>query len=61
VVAILREGHVVIPQPETVLAEGDEVLALAAPESERQLRNAIIGEGMPGSTPSDDTGGVGSI
>jgi trk system potassium uptake protein TrkA len=61
VVAILREGHVVIPQPETVLAEGDEVLALAAPESEGQLRSAIVGEGMPGSTPSDPIGGVGSI
>jgi trk system potassium uptake protein TrkA len=61
VVAILREGHVVIPQPETVLAFGDEVLALAAPESEGQLRTAIVGEGMPGSTPSDETGGAGSI
>ena len=29
IVAILREGHVVIPQPETVLAAADEVVALA--------------------------------
>jgi trk system potassium uptake protein len=43
VVAILREGHVVIPQPETVLSAGDEVLALANAMSERGLRDAIIG------------------
>jgi trk system potassium uptake protein TrkA len=43
VVAILREGHVVIPQPETVLTAGDEVVALAVPEVEQVLRDAIIG------------------
>jgi trk system potassium uptake protein TrkA len=43
VVAILRDGHVVIPQPETVLAAGDEVVALAAPDSEQQLRDALVG------------------
>ncbi|MDP9329389.1 MAG: TrkA family potassium uptake protein [Actinomycetota bacterium] len=43
IVAILRDGHVVIPQPETVLAVGDEVLALANAESERWLRDAIVG------------------
>lgn len=42
-IAILRDGHVVIPQPETVLAAGDEVLALAVPECEQQLRDAIVG------------------
>ena len=26
IVAIVREGHVVIPQPETVLAPGDELM-----------------------------------
>jgi trk system potassium uptake protein len=44
IVAILREGHVVIPQPETVIADGDEVIALTAPESEVALRSAVIGE-----------------
>jgi len=44
IVAILREGHVVIPQPETVLAAQDEVVALAAPESEMTLRAAIVGD-----------------
>jgi trk system potassium uptake protein len=41
IVAILREGHVVIPQPETVLAVDDEVVALASPESEQQLRELL--------------------
>lgn len=43
-VAIIREGHVVIPQPETVIVDGDEVLALAIPESEPALRTAIVGD-----------------
>jgi trk system potassium uptake protein TrkA len=43
IIAILRDGHVVIPQPETVLAAGDEVLALAVPESERAFRDTIVG------------------
>jgi trk system potassium uptake protein len=51
VVAILREGHVVIPQPETVLAAGDEVLALASALSERGLRDAIVGPGESGGVP----------
>ncbi len=44
IVAIIREGHVVIPQPETVIADGDEVLALTVPESEPALRAAVLGE-----------------
>jgi trk system potassium uptake protein TrkA len=59
IVAILREGHVVIPQPETVLAAGDEVLALARPESETSLRVAIVGEGTPGRGPKDSIRGPG--
>jgi len=43
IVAIIREGHVVIPQPETVIADGDEVLALASGEIESALRSAILG------------------
>jgi trk system potassium uptake protein TrkA len=43
IVAILRDGHVVIPQPETVLTAGDEVIALTAPEAEDQLRMAVMG------------------
>jgi len=61
VVALLREGHVVIPQPETVLAAGDEVVALSVPQAEGALRLVIVGEGVPGSTPSDSMGGAGTI
>jgi trk system potassium uptake protein len=43
VVAILRRGHVVIPQPETTLVGGDEVLAIATPENEEALRQAFLG------------------
>ncbi len=43
IVAVLREGHVVIPQPETVLAAGDELVALASNESEPTLRSMIVG------------------
>jgi trk system potassium uptake protein TrkA len=43
IVAVLRDGHVVVPQPETVLTEGDEVLALTEPDQERALRDAIVG------------------
>lgn len=41
IVAILREGHVVIPQPETVLAAGDELVALSTPGAEGDLRAAL--------------------
>jgi trk system potassium uptake protein TrkA len=58
VVAILRDGHVVIPQPETVLSSGDEVLALANPQAERGLRDAIVGTGQPGSTPQGKIDGA---
>jgi trk system potassium uptake protein TrkA len=43
VVAILREGHVVIPLPESVMAAGDEIIALASPEAEKTLRQALVG------------------
>jgi trk system potassium uptake protein TrkA len=43
IVAIIRESHVVIPQLETVIASGDEVLALAVAEAESGLRAAILG------------------
>jgi trk system potassium uptake protein len=45
VVAILRRGHVVIPQPETQLVPGDEIMAIATPETEDKLRAALLGEG----------------
>jgi trk system potassium uptake protein TrkA len=44
VVAILRRGHVVIPQPETQLVAGDEIMAIATPETEDRLRAALRAE-----------------
>jgi trk system potassium uptake protein len=41
IVAIIREEHVVIPQPETVLTAGDEIMAIARPEVEEDLRKAL--------------------
>ena len=43
VVAIVREDHVLIPQPETVIAVGDEVIALTSPASEGALSSSIVG------------------
>jgi trk system potassium uptake protein TrkA len=43
IVAILRDGHVVIPQPETVFGAGDELVALAELGAESALRTAIVG------------------
>jgi trk system potassium uptake protein len=43
IVAVIRQGHVVIPQPETQLVGGDEILAIATPETEDDLRAAILG------------------
>lgn len=41
IVAIIREEHVVIPQPETVLVAGDELMAIATPDVEEDLRKAL--------------------
>jgi trk/ktr system potassium uptake protein len=41
VVAIVREGHVVIPQPETVLIAGDEIMAIASADVEPDLLSAL--------------------
>ena len=61
IVAILRESHVVIPQPETVFAAGDEVLALASGAVERELRDAVVGADMPGGVPTDSIDGAGGV
>ena len=50
IVAIIRDRHVVIPQPETVITNGDEVLALSAQEAEAALREAIVGESESGTS-----------
>jgi len=51
IVAILRDGHVVIPQPETTIGPGDEIMAIATPENEDRLRRAILGEELPPPSP----------
>ena len=56
IVAVLRDGHVVIPMPETVITPGDEVLALAAGEAEATLRSAIMGEATGEGTASGPRG-----
>src|SRR3954469_22045278 len=43
IVAIIRDGHVVIPQPETVFGQGDELVAIAGAGTEQALRTAIVG------------------
>jgi trk system potassium uptake protein TrkA len=41
IVAIVREQHVVVPRGDTVLAEGDEVMLLTAPEVEGDVRQLL--------------------
>jgi trk system potassium uptake protein TrkA len=43
VVAVVREGHVVVPRGDTVVNVGDEVLALVTPDSEQALKTILIG------------------
>lgn len=43
-VAVVRQKHVIAPSDETPLQAGDEVLALAAPEAELDLKRALTGE-----------------
>ena len=55
-VAILREGHVMIPQPETALAAGDEIVALSSVESERALRDTVMGTDGSGEARATERG-----
>ena len=43
VVAVLREGHVLVPRGDTVLLRGDEVIMLAMSEAEDEVRRILIG------------------
>jgi len=42
-VAVVRDGHVVVPRGDTVLQIGDEVLALVTPDSEGKVKELLIG------------------
>jgi trk system potassium uptake protein TrkA len=44
IVAIVRDRHVITPGEESPLHAGDEVLALAAPEAELDLKRELTGE-----------------
>lgn len=43
-VAIVRDRHVIAPASDTQLSVGDEVLALASPEAESDLREVLAGD-----------------
>jgi len=45
-VAVVRDAHVIAPSAETPLHTGDEVLALAAPQAEGDLKRELTGEGL---------------
>jgi trk system potassium uptake protein TrkA len=42
-VAILRDGHLVVPRGDTVFEVADEVLALVTPDSEEEMRRILTG------------------
>ncbi|HEX9775546.1 MAG TPA: TrkA family potassium uptake protein [Actinomycetota bacterium] len=43
-VALVRDGHVIIPEPETPLVAGDEVLAIATTEAEEAFRQSLTAD-----------------
>jgi len=43
VVAVLRDGHVVVPRGDTMLHLGDEVLVLVTGGAEEEVRKALVG------------------
>ncbi|CAN5717838.1 TrkA family potassium uptake protein [soil metagenome] len=43
VVAVIRQGHVVVPAGDTSFYEGDEVLVLVTPDSEDEVKAKLIG------------------
>jgi trk system potassium uptake protein TrkA len=44
VVAIVRDGRLVVPRTETVLQHGDEVLVLVTQDAEPEVRKGLVGE-----------------
>ncbi|MGQ0743445.1 MAG: potassium channel family protein [Acidimicrobiales bacterium] len=43
IVAVIREGHVIVPRGETTMAPGDEVLALVTGDAEDDLTAVLVG------------------
>ena len=46
-IAVVRDGHVIIPEPETPLVAGDEMLAITTQDSEEGLRATLTGSTQP--------------
>jgi trk system potassium uptake protein len=44
VVAVLRDGHLVVPRGDTTLIEADEVLLLVTADSEERVRRLLVGD-----------------
>lgn len=44
-VAVIRGQQAILPRGDTVLKSGDLVMAMASPESQDELRNALVGRG----------------
>jgi trk system potassium uptake protein TrkA len=44
IVGVIREGHVVRPRDDTVLAAGDEVLVISSDAAADQVRHALVAE-----------------
>jgi trk system potassium uptake protein TrkA len=42
VVAIIREGHLIVPHGDTVLSAGDEVMCLVTPEASDQIQALLV-------------------
>jgi Trk K+ transport system NAD-binding subunit len=42
VVAVVREGRVVVPRGDTQLTEGDEVVLLVTDETEEKVRSLLV-------------------
>ncbi len=53
-VAVVREGHVVVPKEDTVFAAGDEVLVVTSEASEGQVRELLVGEARPEPEPGPE-------
>lgn len=43
-IAVVRDGHVIIPEPETPLTSGDEILAITTREAEETLLRVLLGD-----------------
>lgn len=43
IVAVVRDGHVIVPNGDTVFEAADEVLALVTPDSEGDLKAILVG------------------